>query len=45
MTCGQLVEAPKDHKDVGCKWVFKLKLKVDGSIDCYNVRLVAKGYS
>ncbi|KAL0406186.1 UNVERIFIED_CONTAM: Retrovirus-related Pol polyprotein from transposon RE2 [Sesamum latifolium] len=28
-----------------CRWVFKLKLRVDGSIDHYKARLVAKGYS
>jgi len=29
---------------VGCKWVFKLKRKADGSIERHKVRLVAKGF-
>ncbi|CAN6715092.1 unnamed protein product [Malus baccata var. baccata] len=29
---------------VGCKWVFKLKRKSDGSIERYKGRLVAKGF-
>jgi hypothetical protein len=29
---------------VGCKWVFKLKRKVDGSIERHKARLVAKGF-
>ena len=40
-----LVELPEGRSVVGCKWVFKLKRKVDGSIERYKVRLVAKGYS
>ena len=28
----------------GYRWIFKLKLKLDGSIDRYKARLVAKGY-
>jgi hypothetical protein len=30
---------------VGCKWVFKKKLRPDGTIDKYKARLVAKGYT
>eukprot|EP00253_Pinus_taeda_P002071 PITA_02071 len=40
-----LSELPEGRSVVGCKWVFKLKWKVDGSIERYKVRLVAKGYS
>ncbi|CAL2225684.1 unnamed protein product [Prunus armeniaca] len=29
---------------VGCKWVFKLKRKSDGSIEKYKARLIAKGF-
>lgn len=29
---------------VGCIWVFKLKRRVDGYIDCYKACLVAKGF-
>jgi hypothetical protein len=29
---------------VGCKWIFKLKRKADGSIEHHKARLVAKGF-
>jgi hypothetical protein len=30
---------------VGCKWVFKVKLKSNNCIDHFEARVVAKGYS
>ena len=38
-----LVDLPKGKKAIGCKWVFTIKTKADGSID--KARLVAKGYA
>jgi hypothetical protein len=35
----------KGENKVECKWVFKRKLKVNGSMDRYKARLLAKGYS
>ena len=40
----ELVPKPKDADLVTCKWVFKLK-KVDGTIDRYKTRLVARDFS
>ena len=37
---------PSSHyKPIGCKWVYKLKLKSDRSIDRYKAWFVAKGYN
>ncbi|KAM1494901.1 hypothetical protein ACFXTO_029686 [Malus domestica] len=40
-----LVPLPNGKKAVGCRWVFTIKHKADGSIDRYKARLVAKGYT
>ncbi|GKV52289.1 hypothetical protein SLEP1_g58877 [Rubroshorea leprosula] len=40
-----LVPKPKDVQLVSCKWVYIIKHKVDGSIDRYKARLVARGFS
>ena len=40
----ELLDLPPSAKPFGCKWIFKRKLKQDGSIDKYKARLVAKGF-
>ena len=30
---------------VGWKWIYKIKTRSDGSIECYKARLVAKGFT
>jgi hypothetical protein len=41
----EVTDRPVGCKPVGCKWVFKKKLRTDGTIEKYNARLVAKGYT
>ncbi|GAA0164554.1 transmembrane signal receptor [Lithospermum erythrorhizon] len=41
----KLASLPPGCKPVGCKWIFKKKMKADGIIDKFKARLVAKGYS
>ena len=40
----ELVDLPPGCKPLGSKWVFKRKMKPDGSIEKYKARLVIKGY-
>lgn len=39
------VGLPRDKKEVGCKWIFTIKCKIDGSVERYKARLVAKGFT
>ncbi|KAL0299191.1 UNVERIFIED_CONTAM: Retrovirus-related Pol polyprotein from transposon RE1 [Sesamum radiatum] len=41
----ELVPLPPGKRAIGSKWVFKLKLNPDGSVQRYKARLVAKGYN
>jgi hypothetical protein len=39
----KLVDLPPNVKPVGCKWIYKVKYHVDGTIETYKARLVANG--
>ena len=41
----EFVECPPGKKPVGCRWIYTVKYKVDGSIERFKARLVAKGYT
>ena len=40
-----MVELLNGKKKIGCKWVFAIKHKAEGSIEKHKARLVAKGYT
>lgn len=40
-----LVPAPSGIIPIGNKWVYRIKRKVDGSVERYKTMLVAKGYN
>eukprot|EP00253_Pinus_taeda_P004500 PITA_04500 len=41
----KLVDPPLGIKPIGCKWVYKNKYKVDGSLDKHKSRLVERGFT
>ena len=40
-----LIPKPSDKNIVSNKWLFRIKRNVDGTIECYKDRLVARGYT
>ena len=40
----ELVDVPKGSKPISSKWIFKQKLRSNGSIDKYKARLVIRGF-
>ncbi|BFG30986.1 hypothetical protein CerSpe_172600 [Prunus speciosa] len=41
----ELVPLPHGKKILGCRWIYTVKLKADGSIERYKARLVVKEYT
>lgn len=41
----EITTLPPNKKAVGCKWIYKVKYKSDGTLDRYKARLVAKGFT
>jgi len=40
-----ITSVPPDKTAIGCRWIYKIKYKSNGTIDRYKARLVAKGYT
>lgn len=40
----ELVDLPNHKKSIAVKWVYKIKLNPDGTVNKYKTRLVAKGF-
>ena len=40
-----LTPLPVCKTSIGCRWVYKIKHRSDGSIERYKARLVAKGFT
>jgi hypothetical protein len=41
----EITDFPNRCKPIGCKCIFKKKLRSDGTIEKYKARLVAKGHT
>ena len=40
-----LVPHSPHKKEIVCRWIYKVKYNVDGSVNRYKARLIAKGYA
>ena len=40
-----ITQLSKGHHVIGCKWVYKVKLKANGTVERHKAMLVAKGYT
>ena len=40
-----ITSLPLHKKAIGCKWVYRVKYRADGTVERYKARLVAKGFT
>lgn len=40
-----ITDLPLGKQAIGCKWVYRVKYKADGTVERYKTRLVAKGFT
>ena len=40
-----LVDLPSRKTAIGCKWVYKIKTRSDGTVDRYKAHLVSRGFT
>ena len=40
-----LTPLPPHKRAIGCKWVYRVKYKADGTMERYKAHLVAKGFT
>lgn len=40
----EMVECPKEHKPISCRWLYKKKYDKDGNVTRHKSRLVARGF-
>ena len=41
----ELVKLPPGKRTIGCRWVYTVKYKANGTLDKYKAKLVAEGYT